>query len=166
MSREADAACSGKLGLKGGRGYGKCRGHRKQSERRTSTSAGDVRLDHRDFIPGGCTPLLQACNVGVQRIFKLGIKQSAHANIVAETLEQLQAGKSPSQVQLDKKTKVVCNRSVRWLLNGYHSVNKTEVVQKVSTRMHLIWSMNLPYLKCCAAARMTRLSVSHSIQHL
>ncbi|KAI1781574.1 hypothetical protein LXA43DRAFT_854343, partial [Ganoderma leucocontextum] len=74
------------------------------------------------YVPGGCTPLLQACNVGIQRILKLAIKKSSHADVVQETLEQLKGGVSPQDVVLRKNIKTLRDRSVQWLVNGYRAI--------------------------------------------
>lgn len=94
------------------------------------------------FIPGGCTPLLQACDVGIQRILKLAIKRSAHADIVEDMLAQLQCGTSASQVHISKEVGLLRDRSVQWLVNGFKAINKSDIVQKVS-----------PYLKVETLAR-------------
>jgi hypothetical protein len=36
-----------------------------------------------DFVPGGCTGVWQACDVGIQRIFKHSLKRSYHEDVVA-----------------------------------------------------------------------------------
>lgn len=45
-----------------------------------------------DYVPGGCTGLAQPCDVGIQRPFKLSIKQSYHEDIVNEVLKQIDSG--------------------------------------------------------------------------
>ncbi|KAL7277451.1 hypothetical protein ACG7TL_008372 [Trametes sanguinea] len=79
------------------------------------------------YIPGGCTPLLQACDVGIQRVLKLAIKRSAHADVVEDTLTQLRVGKAPSEVLVSKKVGVLRDRSVQWLVNGYNAINHPEL---------------------------------------
>lgn len=90
------------------------------------------------FIPGGCTGLLQACDVGIQKILKLAIKKTAHADVVSETLAQLKKGVLPQQVHVKKNIGVVRDRSVQWMLNGYKAVNKPEIVRKVSFHSHTL----------------------------
>ena len=85
------------------------------------------------FIPGGCTPLLQACDVGIQKILKIAIKKSSHADVVEETLSKLKDGMSPASVQVQKKLGILRDRSVKWLVDGYKAINKADIVKKVST---------------------------------
>ncbi|KAI1782136.1 hypothetical protein LXA43DRAFT_862600, partial [Ganoderma leucocontextum] len=66
----------------------------------------------------------------IQRILKLAIKKSSHADVVQETLDQLKAGVSPSEVQLRKKIGIVRDRSVQWLVNGYKAINKESIVKQ------------------------------------
>ncbi|TFK81293.1 hypothetical protein K466DRAFT_558073 [Polyporus arcularius HHB13444] len=83
------------------------------------------------FVPGGCTPLLQACDVGIQKITKHAIKKSLHADVVEETLQELKKGVSPEAVLLQKKLGVLRDRSVQWIVDGFKAVNKVDVVKKV-----------------------------------
>jgi hypothetical protein len=84
------------------------------------------------YIPGGCTGLFQACDVGIQRILKLAIRQASHADVVNETLGALESGRAPEVIINDKSQRTPCNRSVNWIVQGYHAINKPEIVQKVS----------------------------------
>jgi hypothetical protein len=36
-----------------------------------------------DFVPGGCMPIWQACDTGIQQIFKHSLKQSYHEDVVS-----------------------------------------------------------------------------------
>lgn len=85
------------------------------------------------YVPGGCTGLFQPCDVGLQRILKLAISKAAHADVVVETVNALQSGVPPEQVLNDRSLPTLRNRSVRWALQGFYSINKQEVVQKVCT---------------------------------
>jgi hypothetical protein len=42
-----------------------------------------------DFIPGGCMPVWQACDTGIQCVFKHSLKRSYHEDVVAAILKQL-----------------------------------------------------------------------------
>ncbi|KAI1782660.1 hypothetical protein LXA43DRAFT_873925, partial [Ganoderma leucocontextum] len=66
----------------------------------------------------------------IQRILKLAIKKSSHADVVQETLGQLKEGVSPQEVQLRKNIGTLRDRSVQWLVNGYNAIDKVEVVKK------------------------------------
>ncbi|KAG9123678.1 hypothetical protein FRC07_014300 [Ceratobasidium sp. 392] len=82
------------------------------------------------YVPGGCTGLFQACDVGIQRIFKLAVRHASHCDIVDETMGLLQSGVPPSEVVNDTSLGTLRNRSVRWILEGYNAVNDPELVQK------------------------------------
>ena len=83
------------------------------------------------FIPANCTGLFQPCDVGIQRVLKLAMRQSALSNIVDHTMDQLSNGVLPSQITFEKWLPVVRDRSVGWLVNGYEAINNPEIVQKV-----------------------------------
>ncbi|KIK73085.1 hypothetical protein PAXRUDRAFT_179301 [Paxillus rubicundulus Ve08.2h10] len=44
------------------------------------------------FVPGGCTGILQPCDVGIQRVFKHLLKCSYHADIVTMMTTQIEHG--------------------------------------------------------------------------
>lgn len=83
------------------------------------------------YVPGGCTPLLQACDVGIQKILKLAIKKSAHADVVDETLVQLNQGVLPEAVIIQKTIGTLWDRSVQWMVDGFNMINRVDVVKKV-----------------------------------
>ncbi|KAG8695975.1 hypothetical protein FRC09_008821 [Ceratobasidium sp. 395] len=82
------------------------------------------------FVPGGCTGLFQACDVGLQRILKLAIRQAAHRDVVDETLAALADGTAPEAVVNDQGRQTLRNRSVDWLLRGFYAINRPDIVQK------------------------------------
>lgn len=84
------------------------------------------------YIPAGCTGVFQACDVGIQRIFKHSLKRSYHEDVVAEILEQIEGGKD--DIIAEKKIGVLRDRSVRWLWNAYQTVNNEQTVKKVSNK--------------------------------
>lgn len=83
------------------------------------------------YVPGGCTGLFQACDVGIQRILKLAIRHACHEDIVEETLELLEAHVPASEIVNDSTLKTLRDRSVRWILAGYDAVNDVNLIQKV-----------------------------------
>ena len=83
------------------------------------------------YVPGGCTGIFQPCNVGIQRILKHAMKKTALCHVVKETVAHLNKGVNPRAILLTKVIKVLRNRSVEWLVNGYEAINKPEVVKKV-----------------------------------
>ena len=94
-----------------------------------------MKTQHRniilDFVPGGCTPVWQACDTGIQRIFKHSIKRSYHEDVVANMLRQIEA--NVDTIEINKKLGVVRDQSVSWMWNAYQTLNKPEIVKKVGT---------------------------------
>ncbi|KAG9080057.1 hypothetical protein FS749_008139 [Ceratobasidium sp. UAMH 11750] len=82
------------------------------------------------YIPSGCTGLFQACDVGLQRILKLAIRQAAHDNVVDETLAAIESGTPPEAVVNDQSRGTLRNRSVGWILQGFHAINRPDIVKK------------------------------------
>ncbi|KAF8833448.1 hypothetical protein BDN67DRAFT_917000 [Paxillus ammoniavirescens] len=64
------------------------------------------------FIPGGCTGIAQPCNVGIQRPFKLAVRQSQHADIVEESLSLLKKQDDAPVIRLDTSLPTLRNRSL------------------------------------------------------
>ncbi|KAF9228322.1 hypothetical protein BS17DRAFT_664338, partial [Gyrodon lividus] len=53
------------------------------------------------FVPTSTTGIAQPCNVGVQHLLKLSIKESQHGNIVKEKMYQLQSETAVKDMQLN-----------------------------------------------------------------
>jgi len=90
----------------------------------------DIQLE---YVPGGCTGLWQACDVGIQRVFKHAIRRAARADMIAEALLELEKDdlKNTSAIHLTKSLPVIRNRSVGWLNKAYNAVNNRAFVKKV-----------------------------------
>jgi hypothetical protein len=43
-----------------------------------------------DFVPAGCTGVWQACDVGIQHIFKYSLKRLYHEDVVDAILKQIE----------------------------------------------------------------------------
>jgi hypothetical protein len=84
------------------------------------------------FVPANMTGLAQPLDVGIQRVLKQSMKRSAHKDIVDETMAHLDSGTPASAFKLDTTLGTLCDRSVAWILNGYHDINKPELILKVS----------------------------------
>lgn len=84
------------------------------------------------YVPAGTTGVTQPCDVGLQRPIKLAIKEFQHADIVNETLTQLSSGTVASDIRLDTTKGTLRDRSVRWFVEAYKAVNKTDLIKKVS----------------------------------
>lgn len=87
------------------------------------------------FVPGGCTPLFQACDVGIQRPLKHSLKRSYHEDVVNDMLEQLDNGEET--LTTAKLLPVLRDRSVGWIWRAYQVLNKESIVKKVSGHAEL-----------------------------
>ena len=83
------------------------------------------------FVPGGCTSILQPCDVGIQRVFKHSLKRSYHEDIVKIMTAQIESG--AEVLIFDRRRGFLRNLSVKWLWDAYQAVNKPEIVGKVGT---------------------------------
>jgi hypothetical protein len=95
------------------------------------------------YVPAGCTGVFQACDVGIQRIFKHSLKRSYHADIVSDILEQVKA--EATKVEIDKRIEVWRDRSVRWLWDAYKTLNNEKTVKKVATHLYFSCWLIYPY---------------------
>ena len=82
-----------------------------------------------NFIHAGCTSVFQACDVGIQRIFKHSLKQSYHKDVVAGILKQIDDG--ADTIQIKKAVGGLRDQSVTWLWNVFQTLNKEVIVKKV-----------------------------------
>lgn len=82
------------------------------------------------FIPGNCTSIFQPLDVGVQRVLKQSIKRTAHSDVVMEVMSQL--SEKREEVHLDMTIGTLRDRSLKWLVNTYHDINRPDLIQKVS----------------------------------
>lgn len=87
------------------------------------------------YIPGGCTGLFQACDVGLQRVAKAAVRQKALADVINETTKALQDGADVATFVNDKSIKTLRNRSVSWINEAYKVLNKPELIQKASNTL-------------------------------
>lgn len=75
------------------------------------------------FVPGGCTGILQPCDVGMNRVLKQALRRAAHADVVDETMAQLDDGRQPESVKLDTTLGVLRDRSVHWMVRAFEACN-------------------------------------------
>jgi hypothetical protein len=87
-----------------------------------------------DFVPGGCTPVWQACDTGIQQIFKHSLKRSYHKDVISAILKQMEDG--ADAIQVDKWLGILRDQSVSWLWKAHQTLNKPEIVKKVHTFYH------------------------------
>ena len=59
------------------------------------------------YVPGGCTGLIQPCDVGIQRILKHAMKKTALSHIVKETVAHLDNNEDPETILLTKTVGVL-----------------------------------------------------------
>ena len=52
-----------------------------------------------NYVPAGCTGLLQPCDVGIQRIFKHSLRRSFHEDVVQDILTQINRGEEAIMVE-------------------------------------------------------------------
>ncbi|KAL0058651.1 hypothetical protein AAF712_014664 [Marasmius tenuissimus] len=81
------------------------------------------------YVPGGCTPVGQPCDVAMQRPFKLAAKHSYHADVVNEFTRQLEAGEQ--DLTWNEKLGALGDGSIKWLLDGFKAINNLTLVKKV-----------------------------------
>jgi hypothetical protein len=82
-----------------------------------------------DFVPGGCTGVAQPCDVGIQRAFKHVTNQCFLEDVVKMALTQIDNGE---KINIDDGLPLLRDASVRWIWKAYESLNKPEIVKKVS----------------------------------
>jgi len=98
------------------------------------------------FVPGGCTGIAQPCDVGIQRPFKLAVKRSQHADIVEESLSLLKNNEAAPVIRLDTTLPTLRDRSLHWLVNGYHAINKPDVVKQVRLSIQVVALADIEHL--------------------
>ena len=81
------------------------------------------------FIPGGCTGVWQPLDVGIQRVMKLSMRKSAHRDLVKEVQDQLANG--VSDIKIDIRIGVLRDRSVAWVVNAIHDLDRKDLILKV-----------------------------------
>jgi hypothetical protein len=87
-----------------------------------------------DYIPANCTGIWQPCDVGTQRPFKQAIRRAQLEDMVAETQDRLNRGGSPADVHLDKKIGVLRDRSVRWFVEAFDTIQNPKLILKTWER--------------------------------
>lgn len=81
------------------------------------------------FVPGGCTGILQPCDVGIQHIFKHSLKQSYSEDIIIIMTAQIDNG--VEELIFNKQCGFLRDLSMKWVWDTYRAVNKPEIVKKV-----------------------------------
>ena len=77
-----------------------------------------------NFVLVRMTGLFQPADVGIQCILKQSMRKSAHADVVDEVLKKLMNGQAAGAIGIDNKLGILWDRTVHWLWNAYHDLNK------------------------------------------
>jgi hypothetical protein len=88
-----------------------------------------------DFVPGGTTGVWQACDVGMQHIFKHLLKCSYHEDVISAILKQIDDG--ADIVEIDKKLGVLRDQSVSWLWKAHQTLNRPKIIKNVNDLHHI-----------------------------
>ena len=87
------------------------------------------------FVPGGCTGVWQPLDVGIQRVMKLSMRRSAHRDVVKEVQDQLTKG--VTDIKVDTTVGTLRDRSVRWVVNAIHDLDRPDFILKVRGQIFL-----------------------------
>jgi hypothetical protein len=87
------------------------------------------------FIPGSCTGVWQPLDVGIQRIMKLSMQRSAHQDVVKEVQDQLTKG--VTDIKVDTTVNTLHDRSVGWVVNAIHDLDRLDLILKVCGQFFL-----------------------------
>ncbi|KAG9107343.1 hypothetical protein FRC07_008638, partial [Ceratobasidium sp. 392] len=82
------------------------------------------------YIPAGCTGLFQPCDVGLQRVLKVAIRNSAHSDIVDETVTALRNNTPADRIINDQTVGTLRDCSIQWLVEGFRAINDSQLVKK------------------------------------
>jgi hypothetical protein len=103
-----------------------------------------------NYVPAGCTPLFQPCDVGIQRIFKHSLRQSFHEDVVEEVLAQIDEG--VETITIEKMLGILHDRTVKWIWNAHGVLKNEQIVKKVRTALNLagdnILNRNCRHWRC------------------
>jgi hypothetical protein len=75
-----------------------------------------------NYVPGGCTCIWQPCDVRIQHLFKLAIKQAQLGNVVEETLAHLKKHSNSVPLKPNISIGTLRSCSVCWLLVAQDAV--------------------------------------------
>ena len=113
-----------------------------------------------DYIPDGCTSVAQPCDIGIQRPFKLSVKQSYHEDVVNEVTAQLKA--KVDMVALDCHLPIMRDQSTHWLWNAYQALNVESLGKRVSSIESNITSHDLLFV----SRHLKSVSYGNGISHI
>ncbi|RPA74770.1 hypothetical protein BJ508DRAFT_200255, partial [Ascobolus immersus RN42] len=71
------------------------------------------------FVPAGCTGLFQPLDVGINRVFKHGIRMAANSYFTELVTKQIRAGIPPESVQLSTSIGPLRDATVGWIESAF-----------------------------------------------
>jgi hypothetical protein len=74
------------------------------------------------LVPGNCTGVFQPLDIGIQCVFMQVLRRSAHRDLVAKILTQLDAD-CDAELYLDTTLGVLQDRMLGWLVDAFHVIN-------------------------------------------
>lgn len=75
------------------------------------------------YVPAGCTGLFQPCDVGLQRLFKHAVKQSASQFFLDHVQRERINGTAPEDIRLQTKIGVLRDATPLWIMNAIQYLN-------------------------------------------
>ncbi|KAF8555326.1 hypothetical protein OG21DRAFT_1386419, partial [Imleria badia] len=94
----------------------------------------------------------------IQRPFKLAVWHSQHADIVDELILLLKQQDDAPVIRLDTTLPTLQNQSLCWLLNGYHTINKPDIIQQAfaQCKAGTLFNLSFDSLTSCEALHALR----------
>jgi hypothetical protein len=89
---------------------------------------------HLNYVPGGCTGLWQACDVGIQRPFKLAIKKAQLEDVITELSTHLNGGGTADTLKLDVTIGTLRDRCVKWFICAHDAISNPIFIRKTFER--------------------------------
>ncbi|VDC03846.1 unnamed protein product [Peniophora sp. CBMAI 1063] len=97
------------------------------------------------YVPGGMTGLAQPCDVGIQRPYKLAIRQGQQQHIINETLQHLRSGAVATAIRLDNRIGTLRDCAVSWFTNAWNAINQPSLVKKAFEKCIVRNGFNLSF---------------------
>jgi len=76
------------------------------------------------FVPSGCTPIFQQCDVKLQRLFKHHVRFAASDYFVSQVQQSIAAGTSPSESRIDLQLRPLRDQTAKWVYHGIEKLNQ------------------------------------------
>ena len=75
------------------------------------------------FVPANCTGIFQPCDVGLQRLFKHSVKQSASEFFIQHVHKERSSGVAPGKIRLPTKLGELRDQTPAWCVKGVDFLN-------------------------------------------